>query len=383
MKSHFAFLILTASLFGQAAIADSTSPTPSCLAGSEKELSIEKQVLGGPPTKATDFIQYAKAEMNGSGEKRSCSLIQAAYSDPAQACAQGLQVVNQINPQKQINRDCIRSAIKRIPNLKVDHFSCRSDTDARPLSLMNPPCLTENYLNYVHFTVNQAMKCLGQVDDPVDPQIIFQLMNDESSFSATNHTLYGVGLAHLTTDGGTTMSPGNPGYDFMLGLMRKNSGAIVPECKAFENVVRLPLQLDLDGNARTCQYVGIGNGMARSAIEGIGLYLYYRSGMQDSAEEILRNQGIDKRKDLDFKKIRDRVAQVAFSQVGPAGGQEYARKIASYLKTYNKKEGRYWNADEAFAVKNRLGLYLRQINKTMDDSLGKDGNHNCVEGNPL
>lgn len=345
----------------------SAQASPACIAGERGPMDLERQLTGQERVGNDEFLRaWREATKAGGGDSACRAPIEARPLMGTQNLGEKLVVAcaKAGPPQRFIKRECIEKAILRVPMLTDNILVCRADTDI-PRKLKETPCMTGRYVDYMHWTVNQVLGCLSPAGDPIDPQLVFSKINNESAFGAFLQSSSGMGSAQITTDAAREMSLGENGHTFLQSLMVANPAS----CKNLEPVAKLPLQLDRFQNARHCQYVGTGGGYARNLMHGIGLYLYYRQGMRNSIQTRLEKAGLAN--NPNFRQMRDYLSLVAFSRVGPAGAAEIVEKLKGKLS----RKTSFADFKKWVDAKSE---YTRQIAEKMNEVFGSS-DHDCTE----
>ena len=183
--------------------------------------------------------------------------------------------------QMHVSRACIRAAIvsRANDNVAANRTICAPAARGRNTT----PCLTERYVDFMHFTVNNALRCISAPDNPIDADMVFGLINNESAFMGFVHSTRGVGLMQMTTIAGREIyNVGHGGNEHLREMMGRPSKRGF--CDPFKRLIRPVTGNSLD----TCSFVGLEDGMARNVIGGIGLLSYY----QKAAKDMLANRGV-------------------------------------------------------------------------------------------
>lgn len=171
---------------------------------------------------------------------------------------------------RHVDRTCIRQAIRARANDNIDANRTMCGRRARQTS--GTPCLSDRYVDFLHYTINSALRCLQSRDNPLDPDTIFEMLNHESAFMGFVNNTGGVGLAQMTSMGVRgVFDPGHGGRENLDALMARSEKQGF--CAPFRRLVR-PLGRQ---SIPVCQYTEIDDGIAQSAIAGIGLFSYYQT----------------------------------------------------------------------------------------------------------
>lgn len=274
-----------------------------------------------------------------------------------------------LDPQRFIRRQCIQRAMARLPNVGADAFECASDS-AEPRRLRGLPCVTNDVVSYTHFTVNEAINCLTQPGSTIDAQLLFRKINNESAFGGFIRNSNGAGIGQLVSAGTQEMGPGGNGHRFLMDRMRRRGRA----CDRFAALASRELDLtraNANGErfVRSCQLIGMGNGMPRNLIYSIGLFLYYREAAPHSADQLLRQAGLGDHPE--FRKMRDLLTMVAYSREGPQGMRLVLRDLRNRIRS-NMPYNQFRNL-----LQERVP-YLQETQRRFEDVFQRD-NVDCTE----
>ncbi len=319
----------------------STNSGSACLVGSQNETTLSDRLTRrGRSTEAVDFL----AQFQNSRSQRQLPTQVASVESP-ENCEPDVRyspsvpppvvrtliaTASALAPQRFVRRQCIQRAMMRLPNVGgVDYYDCETDS-SNPRELRRLPCITTEMVAYTHFTVNEAINCLSQPGSPIDAQLLFRKINNESAFAGFIRNQNGTGIGQLVSFGAREMGPGGRGHNFLMERMQRRGRA----CDRFTSLASRELDLTSpnaqgERSVRTCQLVGMGNGMARNMIYSIGLFLYYREAMPHNAEQLLREAGLGDHPD--FLRMRDLLTMVAYSREGPQGMRLVMRQLRSRL----------------------------------------------------
>jgi hypothetical protein len=234
--------------------------------------------------------------------------------------------------QKGIRRDCIREAlIKRINSTaeSAGRKVCESDSSS-PQKIQGPPCITEAYVDYVHWTANAALQCIGGAAEggPIDANIIYGKLNLESAFGYFVTNGSGIGLGALTSDAAGEMGRETGGLGYLKQLASLN-----PACGVFENVLKHGLEFDGKGNVRLCQLVGTENGVARNVLLGLGLFAFYRDTPEGSVSHLIGRTPLARNPEV--AKMRDYLTLIAYNK-GLGGASEIIKKVLRHAQVNPK-----------------------------------------------
>jgi hypothetical protein len=344
-RISFLLLIVPSGLFADdlgrrrpiAAQSIALEQTPKCLAGNPKDTLLNDQIEGKVAIGDDEFLRAWRDRRKVVSSQNQAASGSVNSND--QACADennksaNFKWLTQLGSalpklgftQRGIKASCVTAAITRLDNVQADKWSCVSDTSS-PRRQRTVPCMTKSYVEYVTYATNEAIRCLSRPDRPVNPQVVFSKINNESAFGSFLSGNAGKGLTQMTTIAAQEMLVDGEGAEFLKSIVDQN-----PEgCRNFQAILKLPLQLNNENEARICQFISPGGGIGRTLLTGIGLHLYYRDGMRGSARERLEKLGLQNHPEL--QKMADYLALVSFSSEGPAGASEALVKIQGRIQ---------------------------------------------------
>jgi hypothetical protein len=154
-----------------------------------------------------------------------------------------------------LKEDCISKSIeyKKAENAEI---MC-DNSDSKRGSTQNI-CVTQSMANYTQWALNKAFDCLGSTNDPIDPQIIFKKLNNESSFRFFYSYNGGQGLMQTITCA----------QDEVLGLSPSPYCGAKRVKKMYRSQARKALADRMNKNSNKCSiYKGIINYPQEAAID--------------------------------------------------------------------------------------------------------------------
>lgn len=356
-----------------------------CLWGKPGNSSIEDQLTGRGHRPVDDYLAKWRVRTN-SPEQNKCSvesLEARSYMSPHGLCETGkmvapvsgggsglkdlAKVVGWNDPQRYVDHQCIVDAIPHM-NTASRFYVCQPGTE-KLTRLKNAPCVTPKYASYIHSTINRVIRCLAGPGDPIDVNLLVRQLTQENKFSNFSLGMDGRGIGQMTGPAMQEMNDELRGRAFILDRMQTNA----KYCQEFESIVSVPLESSRQ--ARDCQYVSMGDGVARNLLHSIGLYLYFRSGYgrggASSAEGLLEARGFAG--NPDFVKIRDYLTIVGYGRNGPSGMRRTLDKIMSNPaeRLIEMEMRRLRESGSAKSVSRSLAI--REFQKRTGINLGKGG----------
>lgn len=264
--------------------------------------------------------------------------------------------------RRHIRRACIEESIKRIPDIAGVRANCTSERGnfGSERLLKATPCLTDLYVDFVHWAVNRVLDCVSQASDPIDPQMIFRKINNESAFGSFMASVNGKGLTQLVSISiNETLKPRHSGHEYLKRLMSDNQ----ERCGDLSPLLEGNLSPKGEVSTPTCRVTAPGDGVVRNLLLGIGLFSYYRKGMRNSAEDRLKELGLAK--SPEFRRMRDLFALVMFNR-GPADADKDLRKVRDQLlKLLRNKKAGVMTFEEFKGVLSKQAKYIRDMDQKM------------------
>ncbi|NUN05656.1 MAG: hypothetical protein HUU57_07835 [Bdellovibrio sp.] len=176
---------------------------------------------------------------------------------------------------KKIKKECIEASIQRTPgntgyvcgpgNAKARAFDNAGDS---------APCLDQSSVDYMHFAINEALKCFAAEFKPIDTRFILKKYNNETAFNFFLSYGGGKGLGQLTSAPTLDIGGGNAEY-ILKDIVNSES----PACEPFKNVAKNDLKNGpprLASSANVCAWVSPGEGLTRNLIYSLGYYVHLR-----------------------------------------------------------------------------------------------------------
>ncbi len=343
-KTEFLFSLLL--VFGSL-MAEEMAIIPTCVVGSYSNGDLGYFARFGLSAtrasfKSDDFIKFYIDEQIGQGVN---SIYKRDISPEIRSCAPttGLAALTEITAPTEITRECVKSSLLKAP-YDVSKSICYPNGKTVTYTKKDQiPCITEQTIDYITWATNKAIKCLSTADDPIEPSIIYKWINNESGFAFFVHSGNGKGTNQLTTRGALAMED-----DCEAVLKRESSLLDNPECAPFKTILETPIQTTMPG--KKCQYLDLENGVGRSLLHGIGLYLCYRSYHRYSVDNAMNDLFYKKGESntassksgrryplsaTDYKKIRDHFALALVNAGGPSQVTLLTNKKAAQITNYD------------------------------------------------
>lgn len=277
-----------------------------------------------------------------------------------------------LNRPPHISKQCIDSSI-RFKKAHTDEVMCNDSGSSAGAT--NNLCVTPRMADYTQWSLNKALDCLGG-SDPIDPQVLFRKLNNESTFRFFHSYNGGQGLMQTITCAqdevfGLSPSPYCGASNVVTqyrSMARKELAQAMnsnpKKCQQYSSIINFEQEARYDrlaerargnndpkkdaalaaaresypkfnqrlfnvGQSSDCDFVSIQDGIQRNIISGMGLYLNYRNLADNDLAELL---GKNIKNHPQFKKIRDLTALVYYGPTGPGGAKIELAKLAPTIK---------------------------------------------------
>lgn len=233
-----------------------------------------------------------------------------------------------------IKNICLRASLKRYVGNEA--YSC-AGADGTPKATNTArriaggrQCVTQEMINYIQSSVQDAMKCVSDATDlPIDAATTFEKLNNESGFQFYQSNNGGTGMGQLTSWPTRDMFQARRQlYSATLNKISQGDGA----CSSFQKIVEddlKPRGATLYPRSKICKYVSPGEGVQRNLIYS----LVYISQMKKRIVDILKRTGfLDRNQSvssIEPAKVRiiERLTLVAYGPEGIAKAQGLANSI--------------------------------------------------------
>jgi hypothetical protein len=198
-----------------------------------------------------------------------------------------------------IKKSQVYCAMKRIPSVSQTKTSCSKSNESGKIQ-KQLPCVTDQIVDYIYWGLNEAMRCYDGIIDSHERKMIFKKINHESAFGFFFQYTGGTGIAQLIQGSQQDMFlPGHAGNDFLEEHIKSHPKS----CESFLTLLKRTAKTK---SLKSCEFMSIGDGIGRSLIGGMGLYLHYRNDPNNpySAEKLLSYWGVQKSESEEYKQLR-------------------------------------------------------------------------------
>jgi hypothetical protein len=232
-----------------------------------------------------------------------------------------------------IKKQCIEASLQR--DIDQTGYACEK---GKPKSFENAgtnkkgkkdtsdiPCLNQESVDYIHYSVNLAIKCFATIRDPIDPRILLKKINTETGFNFFLASTGGTGLGQLTSDPVKELAgqKTNKGEGNARSVLQDLAASTDSSCEPFKRV----LEKDLNTPPPTppidnvCKYVAANDGFARALIMGMGYYVYNRDEVV--VPFLQKNLGEEAAKN---KELINLTTLLSYGPKGPNGALAYLER---------------------------------------------------------
>lgn len=178
-----------------------------------------------------------------------------------------------------ITKQCIEASLQRDINQKA--YACNQKKQAKAFENSGKgvtPCLNQESVNYIHYSVNLAIKCFASIRKPIDPRFLLKKINTETGFNFFLASDGGTGLGQITSSPVKDLAGKKEGEGNARPILEDLLASKDPACDPFKRVLKKDLKTPppMPPIDNVCTYVAANDGLARTLIMGIGYYIYTR-----------------------------------------------------------------------------------------------------------
>jgi hypothetical protein len=268
-----------------------------------------------------------------------------------------------------IKKDQVLCAMKRIPNVSQTKTSCSKSSESGK-SQKQLPCVTDQMVDYIYWGLNEAMRCYEGIIDSHERKMIFKKINHESAFGFFFQYTGGTGIAQLIHGSQKDMFlPGYAGNSFLEEHINSHP-------KSCENFLKLLSRTEKTKSLKSCEFISIGDGIGRSLLGGMGLYLHYRSDPNNpySAEKLLAYWGVHKTDSEQYKQLRSYITLGMYNR-GPGAVLATAKKKLKAGALADKSEIEAFNIVMTLIKKSNFYGYIHAVENS--NNMIFDSNGSC------
>lgn len=228
---------------------------------------------------------------------------------------------------KQIKKECIEASLQREPG--NEGYSCNGDDRKKfENSGRSTPCLNQKTVDFIHFSVNQAINCMSAGRAAIDPRFILKKFNNETAFNFYLAYSGGKGIGQLTSNPVDEIAGWYKGKKFIEGnafhILEDLMDSTNPSCAPFREIMKSDLKTPppSPGSARNyCDWIRPGDGVARNLIYSLGYYVHMRDSVIKPRLEA-RSKKLAKNSD-----IVNYLTLAAYGPDGPEGAKSLIRRL--------------------------------------------------------
>ncbi|MFN7905200.1 MAG: hypothetical protein ACK5P5_08450 [Pseudobdellovibrionaceae bacterium] len=306
--------------------------------------------------------------------------------------------------QGRIRTECIAAALTRTNGTKG--FICQSPLDRKPRNITpgktdseranRGPCITPELVDHIAFVTNQALACMGELDQPINPEIVFRKINNESGYHFYKAYSGGIGVGQLTSIAARQVLSGTtPVYQ----RFKENMS---PACLIFKRPV-MEMESRLEGASRSnssrgqtgtatptmedlrqsnwCHIISSSNGIAANTMISLLYFAHTRANIVErTIRPVLASNRIS---DVSSQqRFIDLATLGAFGPDGNQGAMNLVAPLRSILQSAKPSDSEF--LDRAYArfsedAQKHVG-YLGDIQKKAEEVIGQIPAFNRISG---
>ncbi|MCB0348622.1 MAG: hypothetical protein KDD37_07280 [Bdellovibrionales bacterium] len=238
-------------------------------------------------------------------------------------------------------------------------------------------CVDKKLADYIGWSLNKAIDCLSGPFNTIDTQLTFTKIANESTFRPFYSYGGGHGIGQTVEIAQNEMfglngngSSRATGRKFLAQLMANSPNRQL--CEKYKPIFDYEKEYELDitpkeklkgkiasypqykqrlfepGKNNVCQFISLEEGMHRSILNGLGLYLYYKDGFLDqnhdginepSADEALHKIGINK-ENKDYQSMKEYFTLAMYGPRGPGGAITHLVSQKNNILTITDSKGK-------------------------------------------
>ncbi len=283
-----------------------------------------------------------------------------------------------VKNKQHISKNLIECSLRRVPIISTTKKICEN-TDSDLLEPKNlefyteeTPCVTQSMVDYIHWGFNEALRCFSNDLDEVGRLIIYKKINLESSFGFFFQSINGTGVAQvIPKDIQEMLKEGYLGHKFLKTHIEKNP----TKCDSFSDLFKKDILINSDQKIPQCQFISMGDGIGRSYLAGVALYIYYRSYHPASAEKILSYLGIPKSNSVQYRNMRSLLALGMYNK-GPGtvwDSVKFHFQENELLRKYKKSPQHAYNKLRQKISNTSFYVYITELENIYDKTVDRKG----------
>lgn len=342
----------------------STTTGLQCVNDKSGKKGASNQEINQSLIQATDPLTQAFAYSDLTSSKKAGYVVACELEDRFKSLQKTSKDIAKVaktqSPVKAIRRECIEASLQR--EVGNQGYSCLKD---KPVKFENAgksaPCLHSSTVDFIQFSLNQALSCMSSDRTPIDPRFILKKINNETAFNFYIAYNGGVGMGQLTSNPVKEIAGWKEDGQFIEGNGRHVLETLMkstnPACKPFKEIMKDDLvnPPPRPGSPKNyCTWVSPGKGVARNLIYSLGYYAHIRDQIVKPAlaarsSKLAANQDV-----LNYLTL------VAYGPQGPSEAKSLIRRLRLSNNT---------PAGEAVSKIIKNNAYVRQTESKMNELL--------------
>ncbi len=245
-----------------------------------------------------------------------------------------------------IPQERIACSIQNIPFIETTKLLCNEGSSLGIYS-NDTPCITQEMIHYIHWTINEALRCFSDDLDKYSKSVLYKKVHLESSFGFFFKSKNGTGLTQLVGVAKEEMfHHKNSGNTYLENYIFTHP----QQCSHFVGLMERSKKIN---NFSNCDFISMKDGMARNILGGLGLFMYYRSAPENSrsAEKLLDYWGYHNNHSNTYYQIRNTIALGMFNKGSNAVFAELQNKFQK-------------NSLKKMSESKRFSMVSNQVNKS-------------------
>jgi hypothetical protein len=316
---------------------------PICLAGDPRSSQLHNRLMNTRLTAnfpaVMSLIQYYKKDelenavrrgsiptsssFRSSSDTRICKASSAKENQRVNIHSLRALVDRALQPKHlAIQSTCILASLKR-SGPEAGYFC---PTAKGPGKILGNPggsraaCISSELANYTTWAFNKAVACMNNPQRPLDPSLLFQKFNNESGFNYFVGYEGGMGIGGMTSIAVKELNLNSNVFTQVFNPLK-------PDCVPFAQAMK-----NKPNNVfNRCEWLDMEEGLARSLIYSIGLFLHIRDNQLSSLRDDFERANLE-----DYRALN--LATLAI--YGPEG-LAAKRDISAILKSKPRNFGEF------------------------------------------
>lgn len=260
-----------------------------CLAGDYRKPTLACQMECSNFAKIRDksFLEeFLKSSGDSNFDKKCKSRLYPEF-DAIEAFA-----YNPIQKERYFKKSCLIEALRKINTINIPqrltcssnegngvkhYFNLRSSRQTDKVEL----CMTDDIVDYIMFAFNEVVDCLKSINEKISPRkhevdakLLYSLLINESKGGFFLRSSRGIGFTQLTSLAVLDMTPGYSGYQYIEEALKADAS---DSCQKLKGTLDYKVKLNNGTVNEYCQFVSLGEGLARNLFYGFSYFLHRRN----------------------------------------------------------------------------------------------------------